>query len=256
MARPVPATRLPRTREPGVNNRDGRPMELKELVRAVGSRRFRRIPIKTHIITDKDKIIDVVRRYALGILQPGDVITVSEKVVAITQGRAIPISKIKVGFWAHVLWRFVRKVPYGIGLRSPWSMQCAIDETGVPRILLAAVIGGFLRMLGRRGDFYRIAGKQAAMVDAAHTAGLKEYYECVIKGPRDPEKVAQQIADALEMPTAIVDVNDITGAWVVAGSRGVDAPIIEEALDDNPAGQGDACTPIILVRELREGEES
>ena len=36
---------------------------------------------------------------------------------------------------------FVRQVPYGIGLRNPYSMQCAIDECGAPRILLAAVVG-------------------------------------------------------------------------------------------------------------------
>jgi hypothetical protein len=221
-------------------------------VRAVGSRRFLRVPVKTHIVTEKDSIVEVVRRYASSLLQPGDVITVSEKVVAITQGRAYPISKIKVGFWARILWRFVRKVPYGIGLRSPWSMQCAIEETGVPRILLAAIIGGFTRVLGRRGDFYRIAGKQAAMVDAAHTAGLKEYYESVIKGPKDPEKVARQIADALGTPTAIVDVNDIGGSWVVGGSQGVDPGTVEEAMRDNPAGQGDACTPVIIIREVRD----
>jgi hypothetical protein len=223
---------------------------MNDPVRQVDARRFLRVPVKTHIITDQDNTVELIRRHAGPVLQPGDVITISEKVVAITQGRAYPISKLKVGFWAGILWRFVRKVPYGIGLRSPYSMQCAIEETGVPRILLAAVVGGFTRLFGRRGDFYRIAGKQAAMVDAAHTAGLKEYYECVIKGPKDPEKVAQQIADALGTPAAIVDVNDIGGSWVVGGSAGLETALVEAALKDNPAGQGDACTPIILIREL------
>ena len=223
---------------------------MKEAIRRVGDRRFQRIPVKTHIVTDRDNILDVLRKYVSPVLQPGDVITVSEKVVAITQGRARPISQIKVGFWASVLWRFVRKVPYGIGLRAPWSMQCAIEEVGVPRILAAAVIGGATRVFGRRGDFYRIAGKQAAMIDAAHTAGLKEYYESVIKGPKDPELVAGQMAEALGAPTAIVDVNDIGGSWVVGGSSGLAAAVVEEAMRDNPAGQGDACTPVILIREL------
>jgi hypothetical protein len=223
---------------------------MNDPIRPVGNRRFLRIPVKTHIVTDQDDILDVLRKYTGGVMQPGDVVTVSEKVVAITQGRAYPIATMKVGFWAGILWRFVRKVPYGIGLRSRYSMQCAIEEVGVPRILLAAVIGGLTRALGRRGDFYRIAGKQAAMVDAAHTAGLKQYYESVIKGPKDPEKVAQQIADALGAPAAIVDVNDIGGSWVVGGSRGLETRVVEEAMRDNPAGQRDACTPIILLREL------
>jgi hypothetical protein len=219
-------------------------------LRVVGNRRFLRIPVKTHVVTQKDDIIEVIRKYAGGQLQPGDVIAVSEKVVAITQDRAYDISELRVGFWAQALWRFVRKVPYGIGLRSPYSMQCAIDEVGAPRILFAAIAGGCTRLLGRRGDFYRIAGKQAAMIDAAHTAGIKQYYECVIKGPKDPERVARQISAALGYPAAIVDVNDIGGSWVVGGSTGLDAKAVEEAMRDNPAGQGDACTPIILVREL------
>jgi hypothetical protein len=224
---------------------------MKDPIRLVGERKFLRVPVKTRIVTEKDNIIDVIREFAPGVLQPGDVITVSEKVVAITQGRAYQIAEMKPGFWARVLWRFVRKVPYGIGLRSPYSMQCAIEETGAPRILLAAVLGGFTRLFGRRGDFYRIAGKQAAMVDAAHTAGIKQYYECVIKGPREPEAAAQQIADAFQTPAAIVDVNDIGGSWVVGGSAGLETKVVEEAMRDNPAGQGDACTPIILIREVR-----
>jgi len=223
---------------------------MQDPVCQVRGRRFLRLPVRTHIITEHDDVVTVVRRYAAGILQPGDVVTVSEKVVAITQGRAHPISSIRVGFWAGVLWRFVRKVPYGIGLRSPYSMQCAIDEIRVPRILLAAFVGGFTRLLGRRGDFYRIAGKQAAMIDAAHTAGILEYYECVIKGPKDPEKVAQAISDALGVPAAVVDVNDIGGSWVVGGSAGVDAKLVEDALRDNPAGQRDQCTPVVIIREL------
>jgi hypothetical protein len=225
---------------------------MKDPIRLVGERKFLRVPVKTKIVTEQDNVIDVIRESAQGILRPGDVITVSEKVVAITQGRAYRIDRMKVGFWARVLWRFVRKVPYGIGLRSPYSMQCAIEETGAARILLAAVLGGFTRLFGRRGDFYRIAGKQAAMVDAAHTAGIKQYYECVIKGPRDPELVAQQIADAFGTPAAIVDVNDIGGSWVVGGSAGLETKTVEEAMRDNPAGQGDACTPIILIREVRD----
>jgi hypothetical protein len=224
---------------------------MKDPIRLVVDRKFLRVPVKTKIVTEQDNIIDVIRESTQGILQPGDVITVSEKVVAITQSRAYRIDRMKVGFWAKVLWRFVRKVPYGVGLRSPYSMQCAVEEAGAPRILLAAVLGGFTRLFGRRGDFYRIAGKQAAMIDAAHTAGIKQYYECVIKGPRDPELVAQQIADALETPAAIVDVNDIGGSWVVGGSAGLETKAVEEAMRDNPAGQGDACTPIILIREVR-----
>jgi F420-0:gamma-glutamyl ligase-like protein len=221
--------------------------ELNKIIK-FDRRKYIRVPIKTHIVTDKDNIVDVVENYTAKIRQAGDIITISESVVAMTQGRAIPTSQIKPRLLARILWRFVRKVPYGIGLRNPYSMECAIQETGSARILLAAMVSAVAKIFRRRGDFYKIAGKQAAMIDAPHTAGLKEYYECVILGPKDPELVAQKIADRIKSSTAIVDVNDITGCWVVGASKDADVKLIEEALDDNPAGQGDECTPIIIVR--------
>lgn len=208
------------------------------------------IAVKTHIITDKDNIEDVVENYTAKLRQSGDIITISESVVAMTQGRAIPTSQIKPRLLAKILWRFVRKVPYGIGLRSPYSMECAIREVGSARILLAALVSAVTKLFRRRGDFYKIAGKQASMIDAPRTAGLKEYYECVIMGPKDPDLVVQNLSDRIRLPVAIVDVNDISGCWVVSASKDADIKLIEEALDDNPAGQGDACTPIIIIRPV------
>jgi hypothetical protein len=220
----------------------------KPAVIAVGERQVRRITVKTGLITEHDNILGVAERFSKPVLQPGDVFTVAESPVAVTQGRAIPIARIRPGFWATVLWRFVKKVPYGIGLRSPWSMQCAIDEVGAPRIVRASVAGAWGKLRGRSGDFYRVAGKQAAMIDAAHTSGVKEFYECVIKGPKDPDRVAQQLKERLGVEAAIVDANDIFGCAVVGASDGLDVKLVEQAMRDNPAGQGDEKTPIVILR--------
>ena len=221
--------------------------EKPPVIEALG-RRVRRVPVKTHVLLDHDPLVETVERYARPVLQPGDIMTIAESPVASMQGRAIPISRIRIGFWATVLWRFVKKVPYGIGLRSPWSMQCAIDEVGAPRILRASIAGAWGKLRGRSGDFYRVAGKQAAMIDAAHTSGVKEFYECVILGPRDPDGVAGQLATALGCPVAIVDANDIFGCAVVGASSGLDAALVQAAMRDNPAGQGAELTPIIVLR--------
>ncbi len=216
----------------------------------VGGQTYLRIPIRTPIVTEADDIVEVVARHAGPQVQPGDVLFVSEKVVAITQGRAIPVEKIRVSMLAKLLWPRVAKVPYGIGLRSPYSMQCAIDECGAPRILVAAVIGALSKLFGRKGDFYRIAGKQAAMIDAAGTAGLDAFKGSVIKGPRDPDRVAQRIAERLRAGAAVVDVNDIGGSWAVGASRGVDRALVEAALKDNPLGQSDEHTPCGILRKV------
>ena len=218
----------------------------KHPLREVRGTTYRRVPVKTHVISREDDIVEVVDRYSRDVRQPGDILFVSEKVCAVTQGRAIPTSEIKVGLLAKLLWPRVSKVPYGIGLRSPWSMQCAIDECGAPRILLAAVLGGFTRAFGRKGDFYRIAGMQAATIDAAGTSPLNA--DCVILGPKDPDKLAAAMQAKTGLSAAVVDVNDIGGSWVL-GSAGIpDKTLIEDILRDNPLGQKAEQTPFGLIR--------
>ncbi len=213
---------------------------------AVNGTTYLRVPVKTHVITVNDDIVEVIDRYSREVRQAGDICFVSEKVVAVTQGRAIPARDIKIGLLAKVLWRFVRKVPYGIGLRSPETMQCAINECGGTRIAAAAVVGALGKLLGRRGDFYRIAGMQAATIDAAGTSPLQS--DCVILGPKDPNKVARAIMDRTGLPAAVVDVNDIGGSWAL-GTAGIENPkLIEAILMDNPLGQKDEQTPFGLIR--------
>lgn len=213
---------------------------------AVRGTTYRRIPVRTHVVTKADNIVELCDKATRGVRQHGDILFVSEKVCAVTQGRAIPVSEIRVGLLARLLWRSVRKVPYGIGLRSPETMQCAIDECGAARILVAAAVGGLTRAFGRRGDFYRIAGMQAATIDAAGTSPLQS--DCVILGPKDPDDIALRIAETTGLAAAVVDVNDIGGSWVLGSSRISDRELIQEILLDNPLGQKDEQTPIGLIR--------
>ena len=218
-------------------------------IREVEGHTFLRIPIRTHVVTEADDIVEVAQRYADPLLQAGDLLFAGEKAVAITQGRAIPIATMHPGRIARILWRFVRQTSYGVGLRDPYSMQAAIDEVGAPRIIVAAVVGGITRAFGRRGDFYRIAGVQAAAIDAPGTAGIEQFKDRVIKGPRDPHGVARRLAEALRCEAAIVDCNDIDSA-VLGYSPGVDARVLRLALLDNPLGQGDEQTPLGILREV------
>ena len=101
----------------------------------VGNTTYLRFPIKTHVITKKDDITDVIQKYASSYLQKGDTLCVSERVVAITQGRSFKIVDIHPTTFATWLSKRVHKSPYGIGLASPWTMELAIREVGYIRIL-------------------------------------------------------------------------------------------------------------------------
>jgi hypothetical protein len=229
------------------------PREKSPLIELQG-RAYLRVPIRTHVIQPEDEIVEVCRRYAAEQVRPGDILFVSEKVVAITQGRAVPTDQIRVSPLAELLWPRVRQVSYGVGLRNRYSMQCAIDECGAPRIIAAALVSVIGKLLGRRGDFYRIAGVQAAAIDAPGTAGIEQFRNCVIKGPKDPDRVAQSIADALGCAAAVVDVNDIDSA-VLGHSRGVDPEEVRLALKDNPLGQGAEQTPLGILRRQETASE-
>jgi len=211
---------------------------------------FERIPLKTAILTPTDKVKEIFSHYVLPYVQAGDIVTISESPLAIMQGRAIPVSSLRIGLLAKVLWRFVAKVPYGIGLRAPASMQCAIDECGGWRIVLAALVGAVGKLIGRKGDFYRIAGMQAALIDASGTSPVPPYNETVIKGPLHPEREAQALFDAFGYHVAVMDINDIGGCWMIGASEGLSKAFMEKVMKDNPQGQGDELTPFCIVRRV------
>ncbi|NIA22697.1 MAG: hypothetical protein GWP03_00795 [Proteobacteria bacterium] len=212
-------------------------------------KKIKRYLVKTHIITEKDNLDGIIRIYVLPFAGKGDIVVFSESIVAILQGRAIPEKNIKIGLLAKFLWSKVRKVPYGVGLRSPATMQCAINEAGAFRILMAAIIGGITRFFGRRGDFYRIAGKDAAMIDAAHTSPVPPFDQYVVMGPKNPQDVVNKLSERYKLKFAIMDINDIGGSWAVGFSEGIDKRCIENLMRDNPMGQGKELTPICIIKD-------
>lgn len=222
----------------------------RELIRTIDGHNYLRIPVKTGVIKSGDNLFEIIETILSDKIQKDDIVVISESVLAISQGRAIPVSQIKPGILARILWRGVRKVPYGIGLRSPESMQCAINEAGACRILLASVVGFLGKLVGRRGDFYRIAGKQAATIDAATTSPVAEFHDCVIMGPKDPDIFCRDLTGKIRIQSAVVDVNDIGGSWVLGASEEVDRSRLEDIMRDNPLGQANELTPIGIVREV------
>ena len=111
----------------------------KQAVRTVDGVDWLRLPIKTCLITNEHDMKNIVDEYAKPHLQAGDVLFISEKAVACTQNRAIPMEDIKPRKLAVTLSKYVTKTPHGIGLGIPETMEMALRECGVLRILFAAV---------------------------------------------------------------------------------------------------------------------
>ncbi|MDP3058298.1 MAG: coenzyme F420-0:L-glutamate ligase [bacterium] len=209
---------------------------------------YLRIPVRTHVIMAGEDMAEVAWKYCQDIVQSGDTLFLSEKATAASQGRAIPVDKINPSALARFLSKRVKKVSYGIGLGSPETMEMAIQEVGMCRILLASAVHVVSRLFGRSGDFYRVAGMQAALIDGAADYVIPPYNKYVTLGPKDPDKVAKRVAERLKVKATIVDVNDIGGSWVIGASDGVDRKLVEKILLDNPLGQSLEQTPIGIIR--------
>jgi asparagine synthase (glutamine-hydrolysing) len=224
---------------------------------------YGRVPVRTSRVEEGDDV-ELIISSALEVAcggggrlgpRPGDVVAVSEKAVAISQGRSFPVKTIRAGRLATVLARGVRKSSAGIGLGMPETMQLAIDEAGAPRIVLAAAAGAVARLFGRKGTFYRVAGSSVSAIDGP-TAGTLPPYDTHAKlPPSDPDGVAQSLAERLSkeaggaVSAVVVDAND-RGAVILGASEGVDREQIRWLFADNPLGQGSEQTPVCLIRRV------
>lgn len=226
--------------------------EGKALESTVDGVTYQRIPIKTRVVMAGDNLHDIVREYASSAVQDGDVLFVTEKIVAITQGRSMLVSDVTPRPLATFLSKYVKKTPYGIGLGMPETMEMALRECGTPRILAAAGVSVVSKALGRAGDFYRVAGERARAIDGPTEGTIPPYDESIVLGPLHPERVARDLKILLgnRVDVLIVDINDIGGN--ILGSTLADDLNQHwvDVLQDNPLGQGAESTPMGILRKV------
>ncbi|MBX3087934.1 MAG: coenzyme F420-0:L-glutamate ligase [Cryobacterium sp.] len=216
----------------------------------VDGEKYQRIPIKTRLVSPEDEIDQVVIEFAKPQLKDGDVLFITEKIVAITQGRSFPVSSIKPRPLALKLSKYVTKTPSGIGLGMPETMEMALQECGTPRILFAAAVAAVTKRFGRKGDFYRIAGPKARGIDGPTSGTIPPYNTQVVLAPAKPNQVAKRLKQLLECraEVLIVDINDFGGN--VLGSTVGRNGLFERILSDNPLGQGHQSTPMGIIRPV------
>lgn len=208
---------------------------------------FYRYPIKTHLIKPDDNLLKLIKKYALPYLEKYDLLFISEKIIAVMQGRSYRISEIKPTKLAFFLSKFVYKNPSGIGLAMPETMQLAIEETGILRILLASFCAVITKSLKVKGVFYLAAGSGARAIDGPVPYAIPPYNEYASKGPKNPQKIAENIEKEIGFKTAIIDANDL-GINILGCSKGVKKKMLIKALKDNPLGQSDESTPLGILR--------
>ncbi|MEO6790728.1 MAG: asparagine synthase (glutamine-hydrolyzing) [Ornithinibacter sp.] len=233
--------------------------------------RVRRYPVRTELV-DRDSDLDArvmehVDAFFAALPEAGPEhaaatggqwwFFISEKIVAITQGRSYFIWDIKVGRPARVLSRYVTRTPAGIGLGSPFTMQLAIQEAGLPRVLYAAAGGAVGKVTGKKGRFYELVGNDISAIDGPTEYSAYPSNVSAKLAPKDPDAVAARLSAAIRarVPepwrstfggTVVMDANDI-GRNVLGSDVPGDWSRFEEMFADNPLGQGSEQTPMAMV---------
>ncbi|KHK97338.1 F420-0--gamma-glutamyl ligase [Microbacterium mangrovi] len=224
--------------------------EGKALTVQIDGTSVERIPIRTRVVMPGDDLDTFITEYAADVVQDGDILFVTEKIVAITQGRSFPVDEIKARKLAHFLSHYVVKTPYGIGLGMPQTMEMAIREVGTVRILFAAAVAAVTKAFGRKGDFYRIAGDKARAIDGPTKHTIPPYNQAVVLGPLRPREVSQHLQQLLgtKADVAVVDINDLGGNILGSTLDKAGEERLVRILKDNPLGQGHESTPLGVVR--------
>lgn len=208
------------------------------------------LPIKTHLLTHLDEPSEIVKRYVLPYAQKGDIVALAESPVAIMQSRFIDPATIKPGFVAKRLCYYFMPTS---SLATACGLQSLVDIVGPWRVVFAFIIGAIAKVIFRRpGVFYELAGEQARLIDDV-TGTLPPYDQFIVLGPENPQKVVEEIQRHTGISAAIVDVNDLKAVKILAATADVSQAFLEQALRNNPAGNADEQTPVVLIRPKTQG---
>jgi hypothetical protein len=202
------------------------------------------IPVRTRLVRPGDDLTAIVADAVRGIARYGDVVAVSETAVAIAQGEFLAAEYVRPSRLAYAIAR--RAHPMAT-ISQPESIQLVIDRVGYWKVVYAALAQFAARLLGRRGAFYEVTGEAVAAFDG-YTGTMPPYERAIVFAPRDSDAFARTVSDRTEIACAVVDANDLGKAKVLGSSSGVRRESVEAALLDNPHGNSDEQTPVVVLK--------
>jgi F420-0:gamma-glutamyl ligase len=207
------------------------------------------IPVRTKVIRRGDDLIATIADAVRGIARSGDVVAVSESAVAIAQGEFVRAEYVRPSKLAYAL---SRRAGAMATMSQPESLQLVIDRVGTWRVINATLAHLFGRLCGRRGAFYEVVGDAIAAIDG-YTGTMPPYERTIVFAPRDPAAFAQSLRERIGVACAVVDANDLGKAKVLGCMQGVCSGVVAQALLDNPHGNGDEQTPVVVLKWRGEG---
>ena len=221
----------------------------------VNGKKYLRKAIKTHFVKQGESYIDIMEKYVVPYYKEGDFISISEKIIALCQNRVVKREDIKIGFWAKFLSKFASHPDTGVGVGETIKMQYAINKVGLLKVLWASFASAVTKLFGKKGVFYEIVGQEVSGLDGFYDHVWSEYGDIGIEMPDNPTGVCNEIKEKLGISCMLVDANDLGQELLGCSDDLKDNEYLMEFIKDNPAGQGNECTPIILMHEKNEEDE-
>lgn len=204
------------------------------------------IPVHTRILTNKDNIVDAILEYAGDQITDRDIVCSAESVVAITQNRYVRPEELKICWQARLMNRFV---PGEGSMASIYGMQAAMNEEGKWNMLYSFILGAVSKLFGKPGIFYARC-RQASLIDDV-TGTMPPFDKCLVYGPANTNQVCEEIKKATGAYGAVIaDVNDLKRAAVLGRSKGINPEEIAKILIDNPFGNDNQKTPIVIIKNF------
>lgn len=232
-----------------------RALKGKRIEVEVNGEKFLRHVVQTHYIQMGEDYLEIIEKYVKPIYQQGDIISISEKIIALCQKRVVYKKDMKISRLAKFLSKFAMKSDAGCGVDNVYKMQFAIHLCGKLKVIWAAVAAGVCKLFGRKGVFYEITGPEISGLDGFYGHIFKDYDNFGIRIPENPTGVCNEIYEKLGIQSMIVDANDFNA--IVLGkcdSITYDDDTLVKFVLDNPAGQDKTLTPIVLIRKAETAE--
>lgn len=227
----------------------------RELISEHKGVKYARYPVETPIVNIGDDLYKFIEDYAAPYFQEGDFFCISSKILSITEKYVVHRSEIEISLLARLIVKFVKKWPNDYGYSLPEKMQVAINIVGYPRMILALIGGTLMKFIGKPGYFYRIAGHNINAIDGFIPTAMKPFNEYAFLPPTNADEIANKIEEKFNVPTAIVDGNNIDNNIIGYGTKLREMFSVEDLmqiLKGNPQGQDDDgnITPMLIVRKV------
>ena len=202
---------------------------------------YLRHAIQTHFVEIGEDYTELVNRYVKPLYEEGDLLSISEKIIALCQKRVVYRKDMKISWLAKFLSRFaIQHNSAGIGVGEVCKMQFAINECGAWKVLWAAICAGFGKLVGKHGIFYDMVGMEVTGLDGFYPDVFPVYGDYGIRIPENPSGVCNEIFEKTGVtapvdpgttapidPTVPVDPGTTTDPGVTDPGATTEPPVVE-----------------------------